>query len=444
MRVRVRLLLWLLLLPSARAQELREVWRVAGVDPVRGAYAGKAQLGGSPAELSVEARLAFEDGAREVLLGSGCRREDGGLELQRAAGLIGLLAAAPGETGRLDPEPARGAPRLSGAWSGGRTERWVRLDAPAPAVLVVGHRGAPWAAPENTLPSYEAALAAGADGIEIDLCLTREGEVVVWHDRDPDDPVALARQAGVEGLPHLPWVPGLGGRFRRPVEELTKDELRAHYGYGRPRSLSSIPGWLLGGGDVAHLHVERVEARIPTLGEVLRWTATRAPGLLRLYLDTKLPADDPQAARRMGAAVGRAVLGDPLARAAGVADRLVFLNVAREQVLALRQGWEEAGAPGTPRWVRDLEGLGTVDPLAEAEALGSSAISLGWMPPRELLLTRDAFVARLTAARKAQRPLDVTVWTLNAPEEWALAVEHGAHAIMTDRPDELLTFLRGE
>src|SRR6476620_7521466 len=45
-----------------------------------------------------------------------------------------------------------------------------------------GHRGARGLRPENTLPSFEAALDAGVTSIETDLHLTRDGAVVLWHD----------------------------------------------------------------------------------------------------------------------------------------------------------------------------------------------------------------------------------------------------------------------
>lgn len=50
-------------------------------------------------------------------------------------------------------------------------------------VTAVGHRGAPYAARENTLPSFRAAIAAGADAVEVDVRLTRDGVPVVVHDR---------------------------------------------------------------------------------------------------------------------------------------------------------------------------------------------------------------------------------------------------------------------
>jgi len=49
-------------------------------------------------------------------------------------------------------------------------------------VLVLGHRGAPREATENALPAFAAALAAGADGVELDVRLCATGEVVCCHD----------------------------------------------------------------------------------------------------------------------------------------------------------------------------------------------------------------------------------------------------------------------
>jgi glycerophosphoryl diester phosphodiesterase len=50
------------------------------------------------------------------------------------------------------------------------------------APLVIGHRGASAHAPENTLAAFELALADGADGLEFDVRLARDGVPVVIHD----------------------------------------------------------------------------------------------------------------------------------------------------------------------------------------------------------------------------------------------------------------------
>jgi len=50
--------------------------------------------------------------------------------------------------------------------------------------IVLAHRGASLVQPENTLPAFEAAIAAGADGVELDVRLTSDGVAVVLHDVD--------------------------------------------------------------------------------------------------------------------------------------------------------------------------------------------------------------------------------------------------------------------
>jgi glycerophosphoryl diester phosphodiesterase len=59
--------------------------------------------------------------------------------------------------------------------------------------LNLGHRGARGLAPENTLASMAAGMAAGADGVEFDVQRTADGHLVVFHDDD------LKRICGVGG-----------------------------------------------------------------------------------------------------------------------------------------------------------------------------------------------------------------------------------------------------
>jgi len=69
--------------------------------------------------------------------------------------------------------------------------------------LIIGHRGASAVAPENTIAAFEAAIRAGADGIEFDVRLSSDGVPVVIHDE------TLYRTAGV----------------RRRVADLSVDQL---------------------------------------------------------------------------------------------------------------------------------------------------------------------------------------------------------------------------
>ena len=49
-------------------------------------------------------------------------------------------------------------------------------------VLVIGHRGAEALAPENTWAAFQAGYSAGADLLEFDVQLTRDGEAIIYHD----------------------------------------------------------------------------------------------------------------------------------------------------------------------------------------------------------------------------------------------------------------------
>jgi glycerophosphoryl diester phosphodiesterase len=49
-------------------------------------------------------------------------------------------------------------------------------------LLVIAHRGYSAKYPENTLAAFQAAIAAGADMIELDVHLTRDGALIVTHD----------------------------------------------------------------------------------------------------------------------------------------------------------------------------------------------------------------------------------------------------------------------
>jgi glycerophosphoryl diester phosphodiesterase len=61
-------------------------------------------------------------------------------------------------------------------------------------MLVYGHRGARGEAPENTLASFHRAVEAGVNGVELDLRLSRDGQLVVIHDD------TVNRTTGARGL----------------------------------------------------------------------------------------------------------------------------------------------------------------------------------------------------------------------------------------------------
>ncbi len=53
-------------------------------------------------------------------------------------------------------------------------------------MYVIGHRGAPYEAPENTLASYEKALAHKLNSVECDVHLSKDNELIVIHDSTLD------------------------------------------------------------------------------------------------------------------------------------------------------------------------------------------------------------------------------------------------------------------
>jgi glycerophosphoryl diester phosphodiesterase len=56
------------------------------------------------------------------------------------------------------------------------------MNARANTPLIIGHRGASALAPENTLTAFKRAIDDGAEGIEFDVRLSRDGDAVVFHD----------------------------------------------------------------------------------------------------------------------------------------------------------------------------------------------------------------------------------------------------------------------
>lgn len=113
-----------------------------------------------------------------------------------------------------------------------------------PRPVLLGHRGARHAAPENTFAAFDLALAEGAEGVELDVRMNRSGEVIVLHDAD------LRRVTG--------------GTDRRKLSELSSDQCR---------------GVRLEGGEP-----------LPTLSAVLDWA--RRHGAL---VNVEIKGDDPRA-----------------------------------------------------------------------------------------------------------------------------------------------------
>ena len=110
-----------------------------------------------------------------------------------------------------------------------------------PSPLVIAHRGVSAHAPENTLAAFQMAIDVGADGVELDVRLSKDGVPIVVHDRN------LVRLAGrSDSVANL------------TAGELSRVDVGSHFNAVRPRRARS----------------EFVGAGVPTLAAVLELFGT--------------------------------------------------------------------------------------------------------------------------------------------------------------------------
>jgi len=246
-----------------------------------------------------------------------------------------------------------------------------------PRPLVVAHRGASYETGEHTLGAYLAALEAGADALECDVRLTRDGHLVLFHDR------TLLRTAGVDKV----------------VSEMTLAELR-EYDFGAWKRTGPRPegrAWELD--------------TILTLRTFLE-TARDAGRRVELFIETKHPVRYggrlEQELATMLQEFGWDRAGSPvrvMSFQISAVRRMQRLTPALRQVMLVDQ----------PRHWRALRPL----------------IAKDWIVGPGIQLLRQ--VPSLPAwARATGREL--SVWTINNEDDLALCLERGASAITTDRP----------
>ncbi|MBT2684216.1 glycerophosphodiester phosphodiesterase [Bacillus sp. ISL-37] len=106
--------------------------------------------------------------------------------------------------------------------------------------IIIAHRGASAYAPEHTLPAYDLAVKSGADYIEIDLQMTKEGELIALHDAEVDRTTngsGLSKMQTLDKIKTLDagsWFneqyPQLADRAYESVEIPTLEEIFQHYG----------------------------------------------------------------------------------------------------------------------------------------------------------------------------------------------------------------------
>ncbi len=123
--------------------------------------------------------------------------------------------------------------------------------------LVLGHRGAPRQARENTLASFRAALEAGLDGLETDLQRSRDGVLVISHDPylhgDDASPDTFIAKLGINELrrrePAMLTLADLRAFMEEFPAALVNLELKTAAPFDDPRAVElarELAGWPAG------------------------------------------------------------------------------------------------------------------------------------------------------------------------------------------------------
>lgn len=252
------------------------------------------------------------------------------------------------------------------------------LELPRP--LVIGHRGCAGEAPENTLRAFELGLEQGADILESDVRLTRDGVPVLIHD------------AGVNRV-----TDGTG-----PVMDHDLDSLR---------ELDAGHRFEAAGG-----HPYRGRGlRIPTLEEAL----ARFP---RARFNLELKADVPGMAERSIDVVD----------AAGAGERVLLAAESGTLMDAIHRELDARGVPAAC-------GASGPDVLAFLRA----ALDGKPPPPGPMALQVPAefrnrpLVTAEFVAHAHLHGLHVHVWTINEPAEMERLLDLGVDGVITDHPARL-------
>jgi glycerophosphoryl diester phosphodiesterase len=289
-----------------------------------------------------------------------------------------------------------------------------------------GHRGARALRPENTLAGFAHALEIGVTTLELDCGVTKDGVVVVSHDRalNPDH----TRDENGEFLTE----PG------PLIRELSYAELRK-FDVGRLRPGSD---YALGFPEQQPVDGERIP-RLADVFELVRKSGNRD---VRFNIETKIDPTQPDAT------VAPEVFAEALVeaiRAAGMESRTTIQSfdwrtlveakkLAPEiAIVALTdqqpdEDTMEVGKPGASVWLGgfDVDDHGGSVPRT-VKALGATI----WSP--HALDLNPAAVAEAQALGLAVIP-----WTVNEPEDMERALALGIDGLITDHPDRLRVVLQ--
>lgn len=293
----------------------------------------------------------------------------------------------------------------------------------SPDFMVVGHRGAAAYEIENTLPALKKAIETyGANALEIDLSMTRDHQIVIWHDWDPDSLIARIRQAGLEpNVKYRPFVP-MSGMWRKPAHQLDLKELREHYGF----SLRRGPA-------------RRLPAVIPTFEEFLEWAAGESR-LKTVILDIKLPEQYLDLAAVFTHQLFQVIAQHPSS------IRFVILS-PYESVLKAIKNYAESGSFSYDRELPvvlmiDPQAFSTVDKAIEFEndyaSVGRPALALGPWTSYRRVVAYDAKTKLEFNAANPDKPIKGLIgWTINNRREMRCLAKMGVDGLLSDKPDKL-------
>ena len=257
---------------------------------------------------------------------------------------------------------------------------------------IQGHRGARGHLPENTLPSFALAQEFGCDTVELDVGVTKDGVVVVHHDRRLNPDVAR----GPDGQ----WVAAPAPLLR----SLTYLELEK-YDVGRIRP----------GSEYAQRfpHQRPLDGtRIPTLADLFE----HAGPAMRFNIEVKSLAKFPDDTLPPEP-FARAVIAE--VRKAKVESRCTIQSFDFRVVKAV-----EREAPDIPTAYL-TEGPDS-DPAAVLAAGAKT-----WAPDFTALTP-----AALAAARAGK--LRIVTWTVNEPADIRRMIDAGVDGIISDYPDRVI------
>lgn len=310
--------------------------------------------------------------------------------------------------------------------------------------LNIAHRGGAGLKPENTLAAFRHAVTIGADGAELDVHLSRDGEIVVFHD--------YRLKPGICRL-NGRWI----GKPTPRIKDLTLSELRS-YDIGRADPASDYAR--------AHPGVAPCDGeRIPTLNDVIE-VAKTATKPFKLFVELKTSFSDRQisASPEALAEATLAVLKrhDYLAHAIligfdwpGLLHAKKIAPDAECWFTTLPQSWLRDGTPpaeddppaepalwmmrhwaktGTSPWAGGYDAVNYEGSILKAI---SAAGGEGWFP-----FYRDATAEAVAEARALG--LKVGAWTADDAADMRSLIARGLDAICTDRPDVLARIASSE